>query len=275
MILHADVSGGTIGRFSTLARGATGDPRGSAQNDLQAEFLGDYVYTAATRTGAVGVWNDTRNAADCPAMDAWRESLRTGTSVATPAPQADCSDVRELRHLRRRSYDLTRPINGREPQHAAGLPPGAAGQVLVSAANDLLVIDAGRKGPLWRLSSGRVSRYCLCRAHCPVPAVPPPALARQPAMASAAGRCVTVGWSQQRQPAQRNGPTPCQLCNALPPVARTGTSPERGRSATAPSGPQISGLTSSASMCSPSSTASPDTPRSPGSPRRGRLAAPH
>ena len=90
VILHADVSGGTIGSFSTLARGATGDPRGSAQNDLQAEFLGDYVYTAATSTGAVGVWNDTRNAADCPAVDAWRESLRTGTSVATPAPQADC-----------------------------------------------------------------------------------------------------------------------------------------------------------------------------------------
>jgi hypothetical protein len=90
VILHADVSGGTIGGFSTLARGATGDPRGSAQNDLQAEFLGDYVYTAATRAGAVGVWNDTRNAADCPAIDAWRLSLRTGTSVPTPAPQTDC-----------------------------------------------------------------------------------------------------------------------------------------------------------------------------------------
>jgi hypothetical protein len=90
VILHADVSGGTIGSFSTLARGATGDPRGSTQNDLQAEFLGDYVYTAATRAGAVGVWNDTRNAADCPAIDAWRLSLRTGTSVPTPAPQTDC-----------------------------------------------------------------------------------------------------------------------------------------------------------------------------------------
>jgi hypothetical protein len=90
VILHADVSGGTIGSFSTLARGVTGDPRGSSQNDLQAEFLGDYVYTAATRAGAVGVWNDTRNAADCPAIDAWRLSLRTGTSVPKPAPQKDC-----------------------------------------------------------------------------------------------------------------------------------------------------------------------------------------
>jgi hypothetical protein len=90
VILHADVSGGTVGAFSPLARGVVGDPRASSQNNLQAEFLGDYVYTAATRTGAVGVWNDVRNAADCPAIDAWRLSLRTGTSVKKPAPQADC-----------------------------------------------------------------------------------------------------------------------------------------------------------------------------------------
>ena len=89
-ILHADVAGGTIGAFGTVARGVVGDPRASSQNDLTAEFLGDYVYTAATRAGAVGVWNDVRNAADCPALDAWRLSLRTGTSVTKPAPQADC-----------------------------------------------------------------------------------------------------------------------------------------------------------------------------------------
>jgi hypothetical protein len=90
VILHADVTGGTIGAFGTLARGIVGDPRTSSQNDLTAEFLGDYVYTAATRTGAVGVWNDVRNGADCPAIDAWRLSLRTGTSVPRPAPQQDC-----------------------------------------------------------------------------------------------------------------------------------------------------------------------------------------
>src|SRR6266567_2183683 len=90
VILHADVTGGTIGAFGTLARGEVGDPRASSQNNLTAEFLGDYVYTAATRTGAVGVWNDARNGKDCPALDAWRLSLRTGTSVPKPAPQADC-----------------------------------------------------------------------------------------------------------------------------------------------------------------------------------------
>ena len=90
VILHADVTGGTIGAFATLARGVVGDPRASSQNDLTAEFLGDYVYTAATRTGAVGVWNDVRSGADCPAIDAWRASLQTSTPLPTPAPQTDC-----------------------------------------------------------------------------------------------------------------------------------------------------------------------------------------
>jgi hypothetical protein len=90
VILHADVTGGAIGAFGTVARGDVGDPRASSQNDLTAEFLGDYVYTAATRAGAVGVWNDVRAGADCPALDAWRMSLRTGASVTKPAPQADC-----------------------------------------------------------------------------------------------------------------------------------------------------------------------------------------
>ncbi len=90
-ILHADVTGGTIGAFGTVARGLVGDPRSSSQNGLTAEFLGDYVYTAATRAGAVGVWNDVRNGADCPAIDTWRMSLRTGTSVPRPAPQTDCT----------------------------------------------------------------------------------------------------------------------------------------------------------------------------------------
>jgi hypothetical protein len=93
VVKHANVAGGVPGAFTTLHRGASGDPRGSAQNNLEAEFLGDYVYAAASRTYAAAVWNDARFAADCPAIDAWRMSLRTETTaddVDTPAPQVVC-----------------------------------------------------------------------------------------------------------------------------------------------------------------------------------------
>lgn len=90
VLLHADVGAGGTGSFTELHRGAPGDPRGTSQNGLTAEFLGDYVYAAATRTYGTAVWNDARNAADCPAIDAWRMSLRDGTSVPSPAPEQDC-----------------------------------------------------------------------------------------------------------------------------------------------------------------------------------------
>jgi hypothetical protein len=96
VVKHADIgSDGAPGAWSDLHRGATGDPRGSAQNNLWLEFLGDYVYAVATDNYGAAVWNDTRNAADCPAIDAWRaaaqEAIQNGTDVPQkPAPQQDC-----------------------------------------------------------------------------------------------------------------------------------------------------------------------------------------
>ncbi len=59
---------------------------------------------------------------------------------------------------------------------------GEAGWILVSIAccpGDLLVVGAGRRGALARVISGKVSRYCLAHARCPVLAVPPPALTEE------------------------------------------------------------------------------------------------
>jgi hypothetical protein len=91
VVKHADISGGVPGAFSELHRSTPGDSRGSSANSLVGEFLGDYVYAIATRTYGAGVWNDTRNAADCPAIDEWRYSLSTNPgSVPRPAPEQDC-----------------------------------------------------------------------------------------------------------------------------------------------------------------------------------------
>jgi len=67
---------------------------------------------------------------------------------------------------------------------APAVQRGEAGPVLVDAAcrtRDLLVVGAGRRGPLRHLIGSRVSRYCLAHAHCPVVAVPPSDLAREAA----------------------------------------------------------------------------------------------
>jgi len=91
VVRHAMVgAGGTPTGWSDAHRGPAGDARGSSANALNGEFVGDYNTTAAADGFAVAVYVDVRNAADCPAIDAFRQSLADGSPIATPAPNSAC-----------------------------------------------------------------------------------------------------------------------------------------------------------------------------------------
>jgi hypothetical protein len=90
--MQGKVRAGTItGAFTTKSTGATGDARGSSANALDGEFIGDYNWIVATNSFAVAVYNDVRDAAECPAVDAWRQALANGDSPAQPSPAESCT----------------------------------------------------------------------------------------------------------------------------------------------------------------------------------------
>jgi hypothetical protein len=85
-----DANGAPTG-FSAVVTGVPGDARGGSSNGLTSEFLGDYNYASATDSYGIGVWTaDARNAADCPAVDAYRHSLYTDSPLPKPNPATDC-----------------------------------------------------------------------------------------------------------------------------------------------------------------------------------------
>jgi hypothetical protein len=94
VVLHADVGpAGAPTGWTEVHRGAVGDPRGSAQNNIIIEFLGDYVYASATNNYAVAVWQDARDAGVCPAVQTWRAAMQADPASfpeGRPAIQEVC-----------------------------------------------------------------------------------------------------------------------------------------------------------------------------------------
>jgi hypothetical protein len=87
---HADVgAGGTLGSFATLHRAAVGDARGTTRT-LNRELIYDYQYAAAARDYGAVIWMDARDAAVCPAVNAYRQSLIDGSPITAPSPLTDC-----------------------------------------------------------------------------------------------------------------------------------------------------------------------------------------
>ncbi|HEY9339016.1 MAG TPA: hypothetical protein VIQ79_31525 [Kribbella sp.] len=89
-VRHANVAGGVPSGWTTLERAPGGDPRGSSANALISEFLGDYVYAAATNDRAVAVWNDSHEAGVCTSINAYRASLYTTSPLPAPNVLATC-----------------------------------------------------------------------------------------------------------------------------------------------------------------------------------------
>lgn len=86
-------AGGAPSGWSPLLVGAIGDLKGTYPgHDIYQERIGDYVYAAASAASAVGVWTDARDAAVCPAVQAYRAASLAAGELALPAPWplADC-----------------------------------------------------------------------------------------------------------------------------------------------------------------------------------------
>jgi hypothetical protein len=73
-------------RVSTVSS----NPDGSSYNNLQEQFLGDYIGIVDGPRQAYLVWTDSRNAAACPAVDTYRAQVYAGQKPVPPNPDQAC-----------------------------------------------------------------------------------------------------------------------------------------------------------------------------------------
>jgi hypothetical protein len=69
---------------------ASSNPDGSSYNNLQEQFIGDYIGIVSGPGAAYLVWTDSRNATPCAAVDSYRNQIYAGSTTAV-APNPDSS----------------------------------------------------------------------------------------------------------------------------------------------------------------------------------------
>ena len=74
-------------RVSTVSS----NPDGSSYNNLQEQFIGDYIGIVDGPQQAYLVWTDSRNATACLAVDAYRSQVYAGGKPVAPNPDQACA----------------------------------------------------------------------------------------------------------------------------------------------------------------------------------------
>jgi len=108
------------GALTSLHRGEPGDARGSSANGLTAEFLGDYNYAFATNDKVVAVWNDVRDAADCPLIDDYRQAVVDAARSGAIGPV-----VVEEQEDRDAAVEAAATVPGKRPAPNSECPQGS------------------------------------------------------------------------------------------------------------------------------------------------------
>jgi hypothetical protein len=70
---------------------APSNPDGSSYNNLQEQFIGDYIGIVDGPQQANLVWTDSRNATACAAVDAYRSQVYAGGKPVPPNPDQACA----------------------------------------------------------------------------------------------------------------------------------------------------------------------------------------
>lgn len=85
-------AGGTAFTKPLRVSTTSSNPDGSSYNNLQEQFIGDYIDIVAGPSSAYIVWTDSRNAAPCQAVNDYRNAVYSGSKTAVaPNPDTACT----------------------------------------------------------------------------------------------------------------------------------------------------------------------------------------